>query len=691
MGNLPAETKMMKARLRSSTKQARTAGGRPDRRDQTRRAPLPDFFWFGVIFAAALLVRLVYSLQIESIPLFYELPGDPRAYDQWAQRIAAGDWLGQGVFYQAPLYPYFLGLLQVALGHDLWAVRIVQAVLGSAACAMIFLAGREWHSRVAGIAAGLIAAIYAPAIFFDLLIDKSVLDLFLLSAFLALAGMLLHRPRGAGWLALGAITGLLALSRENALVLAPLAAIWIFVQFGALALHARLRWSALFIAGLLAILTPVGLRNLKAGGEFKLTTAQFGPNFFIGNNAAADGTYWSVRKATGEAQLEGRDARRLAERAAGRDLTAGEVSDYWFGRALDYIRANPGEWIALLSRKWLMVWNRRELEDSDDIYIYRQWSGLLNLFATFAHFGVLVPLAAAGVWLTRRQWRRLWLLYAMLLLLAASVALFFVFGRYRYPLVPVLALFAGSAAAELWRSYREQSQRRVYPAIAAALLAGVIVNWPLYGYPGAGPGGYINLSNAYYKQGKVSEATSAALKALEIEPQHGVAHYNLGNLYAGQGKLDMARRHFEEALRIQPNFAEAHANLGQLLAEQGEMDAGLRHLGRAIEIDPAVVRAHVNLGVLLAKQGRMTEAVAPLEEAARRAPDSAEYHYYLGSVYAELGRFEDARRSFSAALHARAAYAPAHESLARLYAAQGKTAEAEHHYREALRILKARP
>ena len=31
--------------------------------------------------------------------------GDSHAYDAWAQRIAAGDWVGGDVFYQAPLYP----------------------------------------------------------------------------------------------------------------------------------------------------------------------------------------------------------------------------------------------------------------------------------------------------------------------------------------------------------------------------------------------------------------------------------------------------------------------------------------------------------------------------------------------------------------------------------------------------------
>ena len=83
------------------------------------------------------------------------------------------------------------------------------------------------------------------------------------------------------------------------------------------------------------MLVPVGLRNLIVGGEFKLTTSQFGPNFFIGNNPEADGTYGSVNKVIGEPQLEGTDAARLAERASGKRLSSGAVSDYWLKKSWD--------------------------------------------------------------------------------------------------------------------------------------------------------------------------------------------------------------------------------------------------------------------------------------------------------------------------------------------------------------------
>ena len=39
-----------------------------------------------------------------------------RGRDDHPRRIAAGDWLGGEVFYQSPLYPYFLGALYTLFG-----------------------------------------------------------------------------------------------------------------------------------------------------------------------------------------------------------------------------------------------------------------------------------------------------------------------------------------------------------------------------------------------------------------------------------------------------------------------------------------------------------------------------------------------------------------------------------------------
>ena len=618
-------------RKRSSTDQKIDKGAPPASLNRSLHGT--NRFWFATIFAIAFALRLIYLFQIESIPLFYHLAGDARTYHEWGQRIAAGDWLGAGVFYQAPLYPYFLGILQFFFGETLWLARLVQITLGALSCSLIFLIGQQLFSRDAGIISGFILAGYGPALFFDGLIEKSILDLFLLTAILFLIFCVSDEMKPAKWFGVGAVLGLLALSRENALILVLVVPCWIAFSSAALSPTARLRRIGLFFAGLVLVLLPVGLRNLAVGGEFKLTTSQLGPNFYIGNNPAADGTYKSIRAMIGEPQLEGPDAKRLAERELQRSLSPGEVSSYWLGKSFDYVKTQPFDWLRLLAKKWVLVWNGREIEDSDDFYIYRQWSSLLGVLGRLNHFGVLAPLAAVGLLVSLGQWRRLWLLYVMILALAASVAVFYVFGRYRFPLVPLLVLFAGAGLMQMIHFYKDGRWRPLFGTIAVFCACAIFTNWPVFEFSGPGAGGYNNLSNAYYKQGKVEEAIQTALKAIEVEPSYGVAHYNIGNLYAGRGQFALAQRHFEEALRIYPNYAEVRSNLGQLLAERGDLQAGIEQFRKAIALDPAIFRAHFNLGVALAKQGNIYEADAPLREAARLMPQSAESSFLSWAAF----------------------------------------------------------
>ncbi len=624
------------------------------------------------LFVAAFTIRMTYLFQVESIPLFYHLPGDPKTYDDWAGRIAAGDWLGQGVFYQAPLYPYFLGLLRSVLGHDLWLIRVIQMALGSLSCGLLFLAGKLFFSRAVGIAAAIVLTIYAPGIFFNGLIDKPVLDVLLLSILLVVLGSSLGRPRGWKWVVAGGALALFGLSRENALILTLVLPPWIWLYYSASPCPTRLKWVLLFFAGLFVTLLPVAYRNLSVGGEFALTTSQLGANFFIGNNPLADGTYASVRIAHGLPQFEQKEAILLAEKDLGGPLTSQQVSSYWLERSWQFVRARPLDWLRLLARKWLIVWNAKEIEDSDDYYLYQRWSSLLKLLGWTNHFGFLAPLAAVGIFLTRSHWRRLWLLYAVLLALAGSLALFYIFGRYRISLVPVLAIFAGAGVVHGFSLWRERRVRDGLACVFLFALTAAVVSAPVAGNAGPSAGGYNNLSNALVKQGRVNDAIESLQQALGLRADYGAAHYNLGNLYASAGRLEEATTHLREATRLYPRFAEAHSNLGTVLARRGDLAAAIEEFRHAIEINPAAPGVHVNLGVALANQGNLAAAADSFERALTLNPESVQAHYYLGNLMASVGRLDKAIEHFQQVLRIEPGFADARASLARALAMQGK-------------------
>ena len=118
-----------------------------------------------LVVALALLTRGAYFLSMLHSLAYQTLVCDSFTYDQWARQIASGNWLGDEVYYQTPLYPYFLGVVYSAFGPSVWAVRILQAALGSLACGALAVAGGRFFSPRVGLIAGVLLAVYPPALF----------------------------------------------------------------------------------------------------------------------------------------------------------------------------------------------------------------------------------------------------------------------------------------------------------------------------------------------------------------------------------------------------------------------------------------------------------------------------------------------------------------------------------------------
>src|SRR6266567_4082858 len=151
------------------------------------------------VWVAAFCIRCLYLWQIHHAPFFDLRIGDGEAYHLWARRIAGGDWLGEGVFYQAPLYPYFLALIYRLLDDSATTVRLIQALIGAGSCALIAAAGISLYGR-RGAIAGIGLAIYPPAIFLDGLIEKSSLVTFFTATLLALLSISPARMTSRRWL-----------------------------------------------------------------------------------------------------------------------------------------------------------------------------------------------------------------------------------------------------------------------------------------------------------------------------------------------------------------------------------------------------------------------------------------------------------------------------------------------------------
>jgi tetratricopeptide (TPR) repeat protein/4-amino-4-deoxy-L-arabinose transferase-like glycosyltransferase len=699
--------------------------------------PRPESFAAAAFatFFLALILRIFHLWQIRRAPFFAVLMGDSRGYDLWAQRIAGGDWLGTDVFYQAPLYPYFLGTIYALAGRDLLIVRLAQAIVGSTSCVLLGLAARRLWSRQAGLAAGLMLALYAPAIFFDGLIQKTVLDVFFVCFTLWLMSAMLGGDANEAarasdskwtWLSLGLAMGGLALTRENAMVFIVVLLAWILVwrRPGGSALRSRLAHAAAFLLGLALVLAPVAVRNSVVSGGFYITTAQFGPNFYLGNNSTADGTAQSLRVGRGSAEYERQDATELAEHGMGRRLTPGEVSQYWTDRALGYITSQPGEWLKLMARKFALLWNATEMLDTESQESYADWSAPIRFGSIVGHFGVLVPLACLGIVVTWTERRRLWVLYAMIAAYSASVLLFFVYARYRFALVPFLVLFASAGVASTLEYSRTagwlgplsglfsngagapppaRAYADVFPLRAGALagrhgrrrlLIGILLiaivvftNWPILSGDLMRAITEHNLGAALQSDGRLDEAIVHYRRALAFKADHAPALNNLGTAQAANGDAGSAIQSYERALAIDPGYASAHYNLANALLRGGNAKQAEEHFRLAVQSDPGSLEAHNNLGIALRDEGRFDEAIVEFRAALAFDPGAAATHRNLADALASAGRRDEAIQSMREAVRLDASNGPARYDLATLLVEAGQTSEAVAEFRAALALM----
>jgi Tfp pilus assembly protein PilF len=457
----------------------------------------------------------------------------------------------------------------------------------------------------------------------------------------------------------GVAVGLLALNRENAILLIPIVALWCSAK------AVRRRTALVAVSwGVAVILLPVAVRNAAFGHEFRLTTSQFGPNLFIGNNDQANGTYVPLRKGHGNAAYEQRDAIELAESALRRSLTSGEVSAYWRDRAIAWIREHPGKSLRLVLRKTALLLNGTEAADTEDPYTYAESSSVLRLILAVFNFGVLAPLAALGMFTARDKLRENWLIWVWCLVYLCGMLPFFVLDRYRYPVVPLLAILGGAEVGNLRRWWADSLTNTKAAAFCVVGVILVACSWPIQSKSQMRALTNYNVGRALQAD-RPDDAIAYYGRAIDLFPEFADAHSNLGALLAANGDHDDALVQYQTAAQLDPGLAEAHVNVGIELAQRGSYNDAIRSLQDALALDPASASAHYNLGLVFASIGETAKARRSFENAIRLDPTNADAHNNLGVLLAQSGEWNAAISQFRAALSIRPAYKEAAANLAR--------------------------
>lgn len=584
------------------------------------------------VFVAALAVRAAYWFQAAGRESFAVPLVDAETYVALARGLGAPEaW-----FWQPPFYPAFLAVCFGALGGA-DAARGLQLVLGAVTCVLVYRVGREHAGETAGLAAGFLLALYGPAVFFDLELLGTGWACFWAALLLALAPTVLTSTRPA-------VLGVCGLVCAAAVLTRPTFLPFVLVVGIAATRHGGRRPRAL-AAFAVAVVVPWGawaVATHEMTGRLGFLPASGGLNLWIGNNPERAETV-TIRP--------GWEWERLTRVPRDFGVTERSRTGAFFARrTLSYAATEPIEFAAGLGTKTLELVSSRELPRNVDPYLERDRSVLLSWLlwkrGGFGFpFGVLLPLAVLGAVAGRRL---PWWIGGFVIAYGAGIVLVFVSARYRMPLVPALAVFAGCGVAAFLGD-----RRRLVLGAPLAIVAAVVAI-----LPGPFPAETVDHgAERHYLLGRQAASRGDGAAALEHfrqvlarAPEHADAWTASGNLFARSGRLDLAEARFERAIEANPDHAIALANLARIVAGQGDRDRAHALLSHAVEVDPHNPSVLADHATVLSWLGRYREALPFFEEAAAARPDDPDLLFRWGRVLEAAGSLDEARALFARVL-----------------------------------------
>jgi 4-amino-4-deoxy-L-arabinose transferase-like glycosyltransferase len=498
----------------------------------------PDLALLAVVVLVAAGLRLAFALRV---PVF--VTKDSLEYIQPALGLVGG-----GAFELAqrrtPVYPLFIAGSVGLFGQDLLAITFAQHLLGVATAGLAYAIGRLTFGRVAGLLAGLLAALSGPLLIYEhYLITEPVFAFLLVGAVgLFVAGL---RTERRALIALGGLTlGLAALTRPVG------QAVLVVLPFAFLAHYRAWRptlQSCALAAGCFAlVVVPWAIRNQVVYGT--AGAASIG-RFLISRSVKHERDFVFYEKDVGAYPGEAAErtrARQIAQEVTNKrpepgqifqrvrdelGLTEARTDALLKDIALEAIMRNPGLWVEGTVEMFSELVRGAPKEESvrwhlgvhDQPRVANQWSGaglahllgaptpaqareldraepLARIFRPTQHTGALVVLFLAGMAAALlRPHPRPALLPALvvLVLLAASAALVGDVPRYRYPIDPLLYAVAAGGLTSL-AGLGLAAARRVRADLGARAsgplrhrilrIEGIVSGGGIYG-PGRPPGG----------------------------------------------------------------------------------------------------------------------------------------------------------------------------------------------------------
>jgi len=555
------------------------------------RASHQDYRLYLFTFLLATALRVVFLVYIDEPILFYKYPF-------FAEKLAAGEDIGERIADLSPCYLYLLVLLKKFFNMDWRVLKVLQAGIGVLNCLLVLRLGTLVFRKEVGFLAALLCAAYGNLIIFETTLEPTVFVLL----FNLLCVIFLYRSAMGSFsyryvLLSGAFAGLSIISKPNSLLILVPAVIWfLFLAPIGYAYRRKIGAACMFSIMAMLFVLPVTVRNYIRLNDFILITADAGKVFYHGNGkgaSALEGTGLPDEGFSEEGAAEPDYAhvlyRKKAAALSNKTLSPSESSKFWFRKTIEDIRSDIKAYFVRQGKKLFYFFNDYEMH-----YIasaYKEY--IASLHFPFIRYGIFSALGLAGMLLSIKYFKRLFLIYGMVFLYLLSGLMLLVQSRYRIPAVPYLCLFA---AAAVYTIRGMIAARQFRSAGFAAILIGLFFVSGNFIYRSeieridrwqrATKEFYQMEALPLYRKKAYSDALVKLDQCLALAPKFTPAYNLRGKTRAIIGNYDAAFSDFKQVIRLSPNIGEGHKNIGFLYLLKGENKNAKPYLLKAYSLLP---------------------------------------------------------------------------------------------------------
>ena len=146
---------------------------------------------------------------------------------------------------------------------------------------------------------------------------------------------------------------------------------------------------------------------------------------------------------------------------------------------------------------------------------------------------------------------------------------------------------------------------------------------------------------ALAQQGRVAEAKTATLEALEHHPSSVEGYNLLGIIATNQKDYAGALEAFKKALKIAPNSVKTYNNIGNAYVAMKDLESAEKAFRMGLHLDPTDQDGNYDLGVLLIMEGKAAEAIPHFQKVSTK---NLAARFNLIRAYFESKRVQDALR-----------------------------------------------